>query len=221
MKILFNFASRSRPALFRRGVESIINNATGQYQICAIVDANDTRLKDYNFEGCSIVDNGLSANKVDAINRAHLHILNSGCDIIVNMSDDMVFTQKGFDEIIKKEFQKECFEVGYNALDLCLHLPDGNRSDLITMAILGIDYYKRFNYIYHPEYKSLYCDNEMTEVAKLLGKYKFVNENLFVHLHPAYGKAPFDMQYQHTESFNFMDKNTFEKRKQNKFYLSL
>jgi hypothetical protein len=61
----------------------------------------------------------------------------------------------------------------------------------------------------------------MTEVAKKLNKYKFVNENLFVHLHPAYSKAPFDMQYQHTESFNFMDKNTFEKRKQNKFYLSL
>lgn len=212
MKIFFNFPSRSRPELFRRGVESIINNAIGQYQICAIVDANDIRLKDYNFEGCSIVDNGLSDNKVDAINRAHLHIINSGCDIIVNMSDDMVFTKKGFDEIIINQFKD---------LDLCLHLPDGNRNDLITMAILGIDYYKRFNYIYNPEYKSLYCDNEMTEVAKKLNKYKFVNENLFVHLHPAYSKAPFDMQYQHTESFNFMDKNTFEKRKQNKFYLSL
>jgi hypothetical protein len=87
------------------------------------------------------------------------------------------------------------------------------------MSILGRDYYKRFNYIYNPEYISLYCDNETMDVAKILGRYKFVNENIFLHLHPAHGNALNDNQYRYTESFHPIDQATYLKRKANNFGL--
>ena len=203
MKIVFNYASRSRPQLFKRGVDSIVQNASGNYEIYAIVDESDYQLDFYNFANCVPVI-GKSLSKVDAINRINKYINTIDYDIIVNMSDDMVFTKKGFDDIIRKSFDN---------LDQCLHFPDGNRNDLITMSILGRKFFERFNYIYNPAYISLYCDNEQTEVAQKLGCYKFVNKQIFEHLHPAYGKAHFDHQYKHTESFNEIDRRTYHLRK--------
>jgi hypothetical protein len=87
------------------------------------------------------------------------------------------------------------------------------------MSILGRQYFERFGYIYHPDYISLYCDNEQMDVAKLLGCYKYINKNIFHHLHPAYGKAEYDMQYNHTESFSNADHITYFRRRANNFDL--
>lgn len=210
MKILFNYASRSRPENFRRGVESIVNNCVGDYEILAIVDANDERLREYNFDNCTVL-NGISKNKIDAINRGRDYILKSDAQIIVNMSDDMVFTKKGFDDIIRYPFQdntdlsKMCDDGGfeyYDNLDQCLHFPDQNQgSNCMTMSIMGIDYYKRDNFIYDPQFESLWCDIVAQEVAQLRGCYKFVNERIFDHLHPSFGQSHYDKQYRATEDW--------------------
>ena len=47
---------------------------------------------------------------------------------------------------------------------------DGWRKDLNTLCIIGRKYYERFGYIYHPDYKSFWCDAEFTEVANKLKK---------------------------------------------------
>jgi len=70
-----------------------------------------------------------------------------------------------------------------------------------------------FGYIYNPEYKSLFCDNEQQEVAKLLGRYVYIKKRLFNHNHPAWGLAAMDALMVHTESFHMEDKATFERRK--------
>jgi hypothetical protein len=210
MRILFNYASKSRPYLFKRGIDSIIDNCIGEYEILAILDYDDSRLLEYDVSKC-ITSYGTSLNKIDAINRGCSYFLNNDFDILVNMSDDMVFTEKSFDCIIKNNFK--------DSTDQILLFPDGNRHDLITMSIIGRDYFLRDKYIYNPEYKSLYCDNEATEVAEKRGCLVKCYENIFVHLHPAYGKASFDTQYQHTESFNNVDRETYLRRKENNFYL--
>ena len=218
MRILFKFATRSRPTLFKRGIESILNNiSTDDFQILVSVDHDDDTMlpmiNEYKAHPNVSIVVGSSKSKVHAINRDIE--LAMDWDVLVNMSDDMVFVEKGFDEIIRggyidKDWNTYPF---HKNLDFCLHFPDGNRNDLITMSIIGKDYYKRFNYIYNPEYISLYCDNEQTDVAKILGCYKYVDKVIFNHLHPAYGKAIFDRQYQHTESFSNIDQQTYIKRK--------
>ena len=222
MRILFKFATRSRPALFARGMRSIIENCVSDnYHILVSVDDDDTTMgRNFEYPNTTIVSK-TSKNKIDAINRDMA--LASDWDILVNMSDDMVFTKKGFDNIIREAFVED-FHGGndgdtWERLDLCLHFPDGNRNDLITMAIMGRTYFYRFNYIYHPDYKSLWCDNEMTDVAKQLGCYKYVNEKIVEHRHPAYKKGVMDAQYIKTESFMGVDQQTYNKRKANNFDL--
>ena len=215
MKILFKLTTRSRPALFKRAIDSILSNVTnGNYHILVTVDTDDTTAieatKEYfKLENITVCF-GKSLSKIHAINRDVQLV--EDWDILVNVSDDQVFTVKGFDEIIRSNFDNK---------NLCLHIPDGNRNDLITMAIIGREFYEKFGYIYNPEYKSLYCDNEMTEVAKMLGCYMFVNENIMLHLHPAFGKGHYDSQYHFTESFSNEDCQTFMKRKQRNFDLML
>jgi hypothetical protein len=151
---------------------------------------------------------GKSKNKIDAINRDMDMV--GEWDVLVNMSDDMRFTVKGFDKIILNEFA--------NGTDICLHAPDTKQKDkLITLAILGKDYYNRFGYIYHPAYISLWVDVEMTDVAKLNGRYRYLPQFLFEHQHPSFGMGVMDEQYRHTESFEPIDKQTYLTRKANGF----
>jgi hypothetical protein len=137
---------------------------------------------------------GNSKNKIDAINR-DVNEFTTLCDwdIIVNMSDDMIFTVKGFDDIIRRYFDN---------LDQVLHFPDQNQGqNCMTMSILGREYYNRDKFIYHPEFESLWVDIVAQEEAQIRGCYKFVNQNIFIHLHPSFGQAHYDAQYQKTEEW--------------------
>ena len=54
-----------------------------------------------------------------------------------------------------------------------LNFNDGHRQDwpnLCTLTIFGYKYYQRFGYIYNPQYDSVYCDNEQTDVGRLLNR---------------------------------------------------
>ena len=228
MKILFNYTTRSRRYNFLRGIDSIKDNIQDKksYHILISVEneMHDNAMHPLPDLACPHtykVNPNAPTDKVDAINRDLNEFLEEyPADIIVNMSDDMVFTQKGFDEIIRKYFMYE--EEG-NALitsystDRFIHFPDGNRDDLCTMSIIGIDYYNRDEYIYHPDYKSLWCDNEAQLVAQERGCYVKGNTVIFNHLHPAFHKGSYDKQYRETEALSGVDAVTYRNRKANGF----
>ena len=225
MRLLFKYTTRSRRSSFLRGIDSIINNIADKenYHIYTTFDVDDDKMRPLpEIKGNHTYIAGTSKSKVDAINR-DMDFINSqyDWDVLVNMSDDVVFTEKGFDNIIRNQFISYDYdgegETSTRNLDQVIHFPDGNRSDLLTVSIIGREYYNRDNYIYNPEYKSLYCDNEAMEVAKIRGCYKYVDKVIFNHLHPAYSKGVFDAQYQHTESFGAQDFETYLRRKQNGF----
>lgn len=196
MKILFKYTTRSRRSNFLRGIDSIVNNLNNKedYHILISVDKDDATMFPLPVLDCKhtfVV--GESKNKIDAINR-DLNEFNYDWDILVNMSDDMVFTEKGFDDDIRKEF----FE--YN--DQCVHFPDQNQgANCMTMSILGKDYYLRDNFIYHPEFESLWVDIVAQEEAQIRGCYKFVDKKIFLHLHPSFGQGHYDEQYKATEDW--------------------
>ena len=218
MKILYQFASRSRPQNFFRGMDSIVRNSVNlDYRIHVVSDWDDhtmndsttiARLKDYpNTEICF----GKSTSKINAINR----LPQVTEDIIVNMSDDMLFTHNGFDEIIRQGFRDY-----FPDLDGAIHFPDGRQgANCMTMSIIGRKYFERDNYIYHPSYESLWCDLEAQEVAQSRGKYKYIDLQIFKHLHPSFGDAPMDAQYEKTESHQVRSKDevVYRTRKANNF----
>ena len=198
--ILFKLATRSRPEKARASINNIIENCTSDnFTILVSADFDDDTMKNFSYVHSNVtIVYGISKSKIDAINR-DMDVAPK-FDILINTSDDMVFQVKGFDNIIRQDFAGN--------LDQFIHYSDGNQKENIsTMSIMGVDYYKRFNYIYHPDYKSLWCDAEATDVSVMLGKYRYMGDNkiLFKHLHPAWGLAPTDAQYQKTEAPEMWD----------------
>jgi hypothetical protein len=207
MVILYKLTSRSRPAKMYKAYKSVVDNAVLNWVMILSVDSDDAvtlnsdEFKQMQWDKRVSIHVGTSKNKIDAINR---DVPQSGWDILVNLSDDQVFTVKGFDKVIAEHCGNDTF----------LHLPDGYVNErLATMSIMGIDYYKRFGYIYHPDYVSLFCDNEAMDEAIRLGCYKYVNTNVFIHDHPAWTGATPDAQLLHTQSFYRRDERVYKKRK--------
>ena len=214
MVILYKLTSRSRPAKMYKAYRSVADYAVLSWQMIVSVDADDDatmlseELKSIQRDSRVSIKFGLSKNKIDAINR---DVPKQGWDILVNLSDDQVFTRKGFDKVIAEHCTNSTF----------LHLPDGYVNErLATMSIMSKAYYDMFGYIYHPDYASLWCDNEAMEVAQALGCYKYVAEQIFIHEHPAWtGEKP-DEQLIETQNYYRQDERTYRKRKSLGFPLS-
>ena len=220
-KILFNFASRSRPNKLISAIQNIQDKIeTSDYLILVTLDVDDTtcatnefyeRLKCYKHV---MPVYGFSKNKIDAINKNVWMI--DDFDILINMSDDMYWLEKGFDKVIEDNMMES-----FPDLDGFLHYHDMSRASdaLCTLSIMGKKYYSRTNYIYHPDYANVYCDLEATEVAKALGKHRFFDIHLFEHRHPIWGKAEMDAQYLKTENKEgyAADYATYSRRRNNNF----
>lgn len=211
--IIFNFATRSRPDKANAVLKNIASMCDpAHYRVVMKIDRDDPTCMDIeNVPGTQLeIGWNVSTSKIHAINR---DIPKMPWDILVDISDDFIFTKQGFDKIIRD----------HCGPDDCLHFPEpfatsqsekAKNENIIIMACMGRKYYDRFGYIYNPEYKSLFCDNELTAVAKKLGRYKFVDESIFYHAHPAAGYGKADAQTQRTESFWKEDKATYYRRKE-------
>lgn len=246
MKILFKLTTKGRHEKALRTIKSIIENVSNDnYYIHLTLDDNKTKeLLDSNEIIINYLKESLdqknwgatisfvtNITKIKAINR-DMDMIDCDWKILVNVSDDQVFIKKGFDDIIRAGFIDTKFNLAHAttgtplkedriSLDQFLHFPDGNRSDLATMSIIGRDYYERDKYIYNPIYANEYCDNEAQEVAKIRGCYKFVDEHIFNHLHGNYGKGEYDQLHKINEQKGFInyDAMKYKQRELNNFGL--
>jgi hypothetical protein len=103
----------------------------------------------------------------------------SSFDILLLASDDMIPIVQDYDSIIIEKMQEF-----YPDTDGVLFFNDGYCGPrLNTLVICGSKYYKRFNYIYYPEYKSVYCDNEFMNIAYELNKQTYFHTTIIKHEH--------------------------------------
>jgi len=219
---LFKYPSRGRPERFFLGLESIVNNISDQdyYHISCTLDTddetmnNDEVIKRINSYRNTSIEWGLSKSKIDAVNRDFPKI---DWDIVFCMSDDMLFTVFGFDVMVGVDMMTH-----FPELDGLGHWPDQDAKEyLATMYIAGRKYYERFGYIYHPSYKSLWCDNEVQDIAKMLGKYKYMGYQINIHLNPAYGHLPKDEMFLRQQGDWGEDERNYYERKARNFDLKL
>ena len=132
---------------------------------------------------------------------------------MVLASDDMICQVQGWDEQIRKDMQRN-----FADLDGVLYYPDGY-TQLNTMCIMGRAYYNRFNYIYNPDYNSLFCDDEFMQVSRFLKREYKSELVLFKHEHPVWKGEQYDPLMQRNESFYAVDKRIYEQRKRVNFGL--
>lgn len=219
-KLLIKFPSRSRPERFFKSLDSLYNNIGDKenfYVSCTLDEDdptmhNDNTIANILSYGNISIEWGLSESKVHAINRD----MPEYGDIIIVHSDDMIFTCPSFDEYIRADFNDY-----FPELDGILHYPDGDvKEELNTMYIAGRKFYEHFGFVYNPVYKSLWCDNELLQIAKKLGKHQYINFPLYLHKNAAYGHMEKDEMFKEQQAYGWSeDHKTFLEREQHNFYL--
>ena len=186
--ILIKLPSRGRPEKLFRALDSIHNHISDQkyFTVSCTLDTDDAAVCNEDVVGrISEYPNteiawGTSESKIHAINRS----MPEEFGIVCIGSDDIFFNAFGFDEMIR--------------LEMRTHFPDGDGylhfrekdslSALNVMTVIDKKYYDRFGYIYHPEYLSLFADNHQMDVAKILGRYVYIDYSIMEHRNPAYNE---------------------------------
>lgn len=220
---LIKYPSRERPQQFFDTLDKYVQLFSGanSYQIVVSLDDDDStmnndqvrsRLKKYPQLTYYF---GNSLNKIDAVNRdldKHRDF-----DILLLASDDMVPEKSGYDEVIANQFR-----LHFPDLDGVTWFNDGYQGENInTLCILGKKYYDRFGYIYHPDYCSLFSDNEFTDVANMLDRQVYSDEVIIRHRHYVWtAEVSKDELYARNDMFSGLDGQVYQTRKGMNFGLS-
>jgi hypothetical protein len=222
MKLLIKFPTRGRKDKFFSTLdkyhEYCKNMEDTDFLISLDEDDNEMNSDEVldrlsNYKNTKVII-GLSKSKIDAVNR-DLDNYTQHWDIVLLASDDMVPQIKGYDDIIRHNMM-----FNYPDTDGVLFFNDGFQGNkLNTLCILGKKYYERFNYIYHPDYKSCWSDNEFMVVGNILKRQSYIDQVIIRHEHPDWGYGNPDHVHQNNVSDWQHDYDVYNKRLINNFYL--
>lgn len=174
MKLIVKMATRSRPEKFKSVMQRYFDLLSGKHDIRFVISCdeddetmNNDEMKLWFEENQKTYDlkyvYGHSKTKVEACNA---DLDDETGDVLLVASDDMVPVMEEYDDIIYQAFQKT-----FPDYDGAVKFNDGLRNDmLMTLPCLGWKLYKAIGHVYHPDYTSLYCDNEQTQVCYMLNK---------------------------------------------------
>lgn len=162
MKISIIHPSRNRAMMAAKTANKWLTSAKkrGEIQYIVCVDADDEDIELYKELLPNDVELKISTNKsaIEAINYGSTFAEN---DLLVVVSDDFSCPFH-WDKYLINELSGKS--------DFLVKTYDGAQPWIITLPIMDRVYYKRFGYIYHPEYRHMFADTEMTHVGHLLGK---------------------------------------------------
>jgi len=220
MKLLIKFPTRGRKNKFFNVLNKYHKKLSGKNEVNFLITLDEDDSDMNNSDSISILNTfkntsyifGKSKSKIDAVNRDLDEF--TDWDIVLLASDDMIPQENGYDDVIINEMSKN-----FSDTDGVLWFADGNRKDLNTLCILGKKYYDRFNYIYNPEYKSTWCDNEFTDIANKLNKQVFIDRVIIKHEHPDWGFGGRDTIHNLNVTNEEHDKSVYFKNKSINFGL--
>lgn len=142
---------------------------------------------------------------VDATNNAARH---STGNILIYVSDDFEPCEN-WGPLVMKEFEGVEGPLLLK-VDDCLqpfHVP------VLTIPIMNRALYERLGYFFHPEYKSMFCDQDLFEVCNKNRWIKNAPHLKFPHNHVSVGKAQDDETYRRSASNWDQGKALFARRK--------
>lgn len=172
--------SRSRHEAAVIAANKWSRRAGTEIQYILSIDADDPDIEGYQkYFPRTEISAVFNRSAIDAINKAAR--LCTG-DIIVVMSDD-------FD--CPENWAIKLLEATEGKTDWIAKTPDGIQNWIITLPIMDRIYYQRFEYVYYPEFRHMFCDTEMTCVADLLQR-KITLDIPFKHNHYSTGATKKD-----------------------------
>lgn len=203
MKISIIHPSRGRPVQAFQTMNKWIGNADSDIEYVIVCDTDDPSLSGYLTPNEFII-HGFHKSAIEAIN-AGARIING--DLIIVVSDDFDCPLHWDTLLLQALEGKE---------DFCVKTKDGIQRTLMTLPIMDRKYYERFGYIYHPDYLHMFCDQEMTAVAHMLGRNIDVNIT-FPHNHYSTGKFKKDAISVKNDSTWIQGQTVFNHRKLKNF----
>ena len=214
MKILIKFPTRNRKETFFNTLNKYYEYLDDLKNVNFVItcDKDDDSMN--NKEVIKLLDGyknlkyyfGNSKTKIEAVNN---DIYNLDFDILLLSSDDIIQQIKGYDTIIKNDMKKY-----YPKKDGILWYFDGFNKSVNTLSIMGVKYYKKNNYIYHPMYRSFFCDTEQTILAQKFKKITFIDNIIIKHVHPDNTNElhkSYDNTYKQNDGYDY-DKKIFINR---------
>ena len=155
--------------------------------------------------------------KIQACN-ANMDEIDYYWDIVVLVSDDMIPVIQGYDDVIRNHMNAK-----YPDTNGLLWFNDGCQGEkLNTLCVYGRKFYEQQGYIYHPEYKSLFCDTELTDFCRNNPICTYVPYCIIRHEHPGTGfSEKMDALYQLNQRYWSTDMNTYIRRKTYPYHWSL
>ena len=217
MRLLIKFPTRERKNKFFQVLDLYIQKCNDLKNTAFLIsmDLDDSEMnhpftkkkfEEYKTKGIRLAYfYSNNKTKIQAINADIENI--KGWDIVLLASDDMVPVIQGYDDIIRRDMKTH-----FPDTDGVLWYNDGHQERLNTLCILGKTYYERFDYIYHPDYISLWCDNEFMDVSFKLNRCYKSSETIIVHDHPVWTTGIYDKLYAKNEGYYRIDEETFKRR---------
>lgn len=129
-------------------------------------------------------------------------------DILIYLSDDFKCPDN-WGQLVLKEFEGVT-EPRLIKVDDCLqpfHVA------VLTIPIMNRALYEKLGYFWHPEYKSMFVDEDLYWTAKKLGALKMCPHLKFPHEHVSIGKADNDETYKRSAANWEQGKAVFARRK--------
>ena len=124
---------------------------------------------------------------VDAVNNAARF---ANGDILIVVSDDFGCPSQWDVAIVTAIGQRT---------NIAVLVDDGVNGRIMTLPIVDRAYYESCRYIYHPDYVSMYTDEDLTEHARYTGRLVDARHLKFPHRHFSAGAAPMDATYARQE----------------------
>lgn len=212
--LLIMVPTRSRPKQIFEMLDKYYAYLSGQVKVLFVISCDNDdltmnnpeiiqRLQSYPHLVCNF---GPNKSKIEAFNR-NLEMYDF--DMVFGIADDTEPCVKGFDQIIVDTMYKN-----FPDLDGVLNPYDGHvAEECNTLPVIGRKFFDRFGYFYHPDYKALVCDMEITNVSRMLKKEYVIEQPLIIHNHPAWTYAEEDELYKHNEKYHNADVATFYRRR--------
>lgn len=221
---MIKFPTRSRPKIFLKTLSEYIFNINDFENTCIVItcDLDDREMNTPVIRGLIHemiptalkyrIDYSDSKTKIEAINNNMQSIHHYfDWDICLLASDDMIPQIRGYDEFIREKLTEH-----FSDTDGALWLNDGKTFDkLNTIVCVGRQYAERSNLnLYHPSYKSLWCDNEETDKGIALGKLIYIEKVIIKNESPDWkGSIPRDQLYIKNNKHYNRDEANYKVRK--------
>lgn len=223
MRILLKCPTRSRPQKVIQTLASYVKLANHPEQLGVAISCDEDDdsmrrnlvqeelLRTLNPVAWKQIFFSPNKSKIEACN-ANMGEINWEWDIVVLVSDDMIPQLKGYDDVIRNHMMSR-----FPDTNGILWFNDGHQGDkLNTLCVFGRSMYHSFGYIYHPDYKSLFCDTELTDLCKgeFASKCLYVPHCIIRHEHPGTGYAQnMDALYDRNQKYWNEDMYTYIRRK--------